>query len=62
MASSQIPQVLLVDTDVYSYIRKGRPEAADYLPYLLGVVPSLSFTTVGELYKWAFRSNWSPQH
>ena len=62
MASSQVPQVMLVDTDVYSYIRKDRPEAATYLPHLRGFVPARSFATVGELYQWAFRRNWSPKH
>lgn len=58
---SQGPQVVLVDTDVYSYIRKNRPEAVSYLPHLQGVVPALSFVTVGELYKWAFSKNWFPK-
>ena len=62
MVSSQVPQVVLVDTDVYSYFRKNHSEAASYLPHLEGVIPALSFATVGELYQWAFSKNWSPRN
>ncbi|MCH7737630.1 MAG: type II toxin-antitoxin system VapC family toxin [Chloroflexi bacterium] len=60
MAASQVSQVILVDTDVFSYMRRNRPEATPYLQHLSKTIPALSFSTVAELYQWAFKSNWSP--
>jgi len=53
---------VLLDTDVFSHIYKGRPEASPYLPHLKGVIPAITIITVGELYKWAYMKKWSPRN
>ena len=56
------PGLAVIDTDVFSFIFRDRPEAALYNPYLDGVIPAVSFVTVAELYQGAYRNNWSPQN
>ncbi|MCO6006425.1 type II toxin-antitoxin system VapC family toxin [Actinoallomurus purpureus] len=48
---------VVVDTDVFSYLFQG-VNTSDYEPHLKGVVPVLSFTTVGELHFGAAKRGW----
>jgi tRNA(fMet)-specific endonuclease VapC len=48
----------LLDTNIVSYLLKGRPLAAKYRPHLVGHVPAVSFMTVAELYEGAVRASW----
>ncbi len=50
--------VLLVDTDVVSFIFKQDSRAADYAAILQGNQLALSFMTVAELFQWAAIRNW----
>jgi tRNA(fMet)-specific endonuclease VapC len=50
---------VLVDTDVYSFLIKGDTRAAVYTPHLRDKTIAISFVTVGELYYWAKKRNWS---
>lgn len=50
--------VLLLDTDVFSYIVKGDTRAKDYEQVLLGHSLAISFMTVAELYQWAAMRHW----
>jgi predicted nucleic acid-binding protein len=52
---------VLVDTDVFSYLWAGRPEAAQFADQVAGQVAALSFTTVGELYFGAASRGWGRQ-
>lgn len=49
---------VMIDTNIVSYLMKGRPEARIYKPHLQGKVLAISFITVGELYYGAEKSNW----
>ena len=51
--------VLLIDTDVFSFIFKEDTRAQLYEHLLIGQVLSVSFMTVAELEHWALRHNWS---
>jgi len=51
--------VVLVDTDVFSFIFKGSPEANFFLTHMRGAIPAVSFVTIAELYKGAYARNWS---
>ena len=48
----------VVDTDVFSYLWQGRPEATRFDAALRNVVPVLSFTSVAEVYFGATHANW----
>lgn len=50
--------ILLVDTDVVSFIFKQDSRTADYAPLLQGNRLALSFMTVAELFQWAAVRNW----
>ena len=50
--------VLLLDTNIVSYLIKGHPLAARYRAHLEGQTLALSFMSVGELYEGAFRAAW----
>ena len=50
--------ILLVDTDVVSFIFKQDSRAAEYAPLLKGNRLALSFMTVAELFQWAAVRNW----
>ena len=50
--------IVIVDTDVFSYLWRNAPEADPYKQHLLGVIPALTFVTIGELYKGAFGDHW----
>ena len=59
--------ILMVDTDVYSYIRSKSPaSAAPYLPHLKNNTIALSFITVGEQYagymRMIARGKWPASH
>ena len=46
--------LVLLDTDVVSYLVKGDSRASQYEPYLVGNETSISLMTVAELFQWAF--------
>jgi hypothetical protein len=46
-------ELVLVDSDVASYIFRQDTRAAAYLPHLEGRVLGLAPVSVGELYRWA---------
>jgi tRNA(fMet)-specific endonuclease VapC len=50
--------LVLVDTDVVSFLFKGDSRADDYLPELENCIPVVSFMTVAELDRWALQHNW----
>ncbi|TVP69427.1 MAG: hypothetical protein EA342_03450 [Leptolyngbya sp. LCM1.Bin17] len=50
--------VLLVDTDVVSFLFKNDSRAANYANILQGNQLALSFMTVAELFQWAAVRNW----
>lgn len=50
--------ILLLDTDVVSFILKGDTRSNDYAPLLQGNQLALSFMTVAELFQWAAVRNW----
>ncbi len=50
--------VRVVDTDVWSYLYKGREEAKLYEPHLFGNVLVISFQTQAELLRGAIAANW----
>ena len=50
--------LLLVDTDVFSFIFRGDPRAERYRPHVEGNLAALSFQTVAELYQGALQAGW----
>jgi tRNA(fMet)-specific endonuclease VapC len=54
--------VVIVDTDVVSFLFKGDTRAQLYRPHLEGRTLALSFMTVAELYQWAYIRNWGEQN
>jgi tRNA(fMet)-specific endonuclease VapC len=50
--------LLLIDTDIASFIFKGSNYANPYLPFLIGQELALSFMTVAELFQWAILRQW----
>lgn len=50
--------ILIVDTDVWSYLYKGRDEAKLYEPHLQGNILINSFQTQAELLRWAITAAW----
>ncbi len=53
--------VVLLDTDVVSFLLKGDSRAKPYAPRLRGRRLAISFMTVAELFQWAAIRNWGPQ-
>lgn len=51
-------KILLLDTDVVSFILKGDSRAMSYAPRLQGCRLGLSFMTVAELFQWAAVRKW----
>ncbi len=49
---------VILDTNIVSYLMKGRPEAKLYVPHFQGRLLSISFITVGELYYGAEHRKW----
>ncbi|WNZ46375.1 type II toxin-antitoxin system VapC family toxin [Leptolyngbya boryana CZ1] len=50
--------LLLIDTDIASFIFKASDYATPYLPLLNGHDLAISFVTVAELYQWAILRQW----
>lgn len=50
--------VLLVDTDVFSFLFQDRPQASEFRDLVTGAVLVLSFTTVAELFYGARKAGW----
>ncbi|MGB3695481.1 MAG: type II toxin-antitoxin system VapC family toxin [Spirulinaceae cyanobacterium] len=50
--------LILIDTDIASFIFKGSNYADPYLPILNGQELALSFMSVAELFQWAILRNW----
>jgi len=50
--------LLLIDTDIASFIFKGSDYADPYLPLLGGQELAMSFMTVAELFQWAILRQW----
>jgi len=53
--------IVLLDTDVVSYLFKGDTRALAYAPLLQGQRLAISFMTVAELFEWATTRKWG-QH
>jgi tRNA(fMet)-specific endonuclease VapC len=51
--------LILLDTNVISFLLKGDSRADLYIPYLQDQQLTLSFMTVAELYQWAAVRQWS---
>ena len=49
---------ILLDTDVVSYLLNRHRLAEEYEKLLLGFVPMVSFVTVAEMYRGAYKKNW----
>ena len=50
--------VVIVDTDVVSFLFKGDTRAEAYREHLQGKTLAISFMTVAELYQWAYVRDW----
>jgi tRNA(fMet)-specific endonuclease VapC len=50
--------IRVIDTDVWSYLYKGRSEAKIYEPHLFGNILVISFQTQAELHRGAIAANW----
>jgi tRNA(fMet)-specific endonuclease VapC len=50
--------IRVIDTDVWSYLYKGRDEASLYQPHLFGNILVISFQTQAELLRWAVVAGW----
>jgi tRNA(fMet)-specific endonuclease VapC len=50
--------LVLIDTDIASFIFKGSDYANSYMPLLSGNELALSFMTVAELFQWAILRQW----
>ncbi|MEY3222102.1 MAG: hypothetical protein RLZZ203_958 [Cyanobacteriota bacterium] len=50
--------ILLLDTNVVSYLFKGDTRALAYAPIIQGNRLAISFVTVAELYEWAAIKKW----
>jgi predicted nucleic acid-binding protein len=53
-------EVVLVDTDVFSFLTKGDTRASLYEKHTKGKKLALSFVTVGELLTWSKYKGWGP--
>ena len=53
--------IRVIDTDVWSYLYKGRDEATLYQPHILGNTLVISFQTQAELLRWAISADWGQQ-
>jgi len=57
-----MPSYVIVDTDVFSYIWQGRPEATQFEPALRNKIPVLSHTSVAEVYFGASYAGWGERN
>ena len=53
--------IRVIDTDVWSYLYKGRDEAKLYQSHILGNTLVISFQTQAELLRWAIAADWGEQ-
>lgn len=53
--------LILIDTDIASFVFKGSEFAKPYTPVLDGYDLALSFMTIAELFQWAFQNQWGNQ-
>jgi tRNA(fMet)-specific endonuclease VapC len=53
--------IRVIDTDVWSYLYKGRSEAKLYEPHLFGNILVISFQIQAELLRGAMAANWGVQ-
>jgi tRNA(fMet)-specific endonuclease VapC len=53
--------IRVIDTDVWSYLYKGRSEAKLHEPHLFGNILVISFQTQAELLRGAMAANWGLQ-
>lgn len=51
-------EIVLLDTDVFSFLWQDRPEGEPYRPLVAGRIVALSFTSVGEAHYGAFKRGW----
>jgi tRNA(fMet)-specific endonuclease VapC len=51
-------EIVIVDTDVVSFLIKGDTRASDYRRHLQEKTLAISFMTVAELYQWAYIRDW----
>ena len=51
-------EIVVIDTDVFSYLHKGSDRCGVFLPLLEGRVAALTFVSIGELWKGAYEANW----
>ena len=56
-AAKRLNEILL-DTDVVSYLLNRHSLAEEYEELLIGYAPMISFITVAEMYRGAFKKNW----
>jgi predicted nucleic acid-binding protein len=52
---------IMIDTNIVSYLMRGKEEARAYAHHLRGKLISISFITVGELYYGAEKRKWGLQ-
>jgi predicted nucleic acid-binding protein len=52
---------IMIDTNIVSYLMRGKAEAQAYAPHLKGKLLAISFVTVGELYYGAEKARWGMQ-
>jgi len=50
--------VLVLDTNIVSYLMRGDTRAEKYRGHIEGKTLAISFMTVGELYEGAYRGGW----
>ena len=53
--------VLVLDTNIVSFLMRGYRLAELYRPHLAGRTLAISFMTVGELYEGAYRDGWGKE-
>lgn len=51
-------RIVLLDTNIVSFLLKGDTRAANYEPFIKQRQLAISFMTVAELYQWAAVRNW----
>jgi tRNA(fMet)-specific endonuclease VapC len=49
---------VLIDTDVFSYIFNGHPNALIFEPYLRGKELAITFVTIAQVYSGAYKGKW----
>jgi tRNA(fMet)-specific endonuclease VapC len=54
-----IVSIVVLDTNIVSYLMKGHSLAETYRSHLEGNTLAISFMTIAELYEGAYRRNWS---